>query len=98
MRFWVAILLTAGLSACGTIGDNNRYGFGVSADRPTASGPSTEALLDWKANQICTTGYQVIRQDTVKTEEGGQIADTHLQCNQYHPSLDVLPASWATIF
>lgn len=97
MRFWAAILLMAGLSACGTVGDDSRYRFGVSADRPAATG-STEALLAWKANQICTTGYTVLRQDTVKTEEGGQIADNHLQCNPYRPSLDVLNISWASIY
>jgi hypothetical protein len=97
MRFWVAILLVAGLSACGTIGDDSRYRFGVSADRPTATG-STETLLAWKADQICTTGYTVIGQDTVRTEQGGQIADNHLQCNPYHPSLGIWNVSWASIF
>lgn len=97
MRFWVAILLMAGLSACGTIGDDLRYRFGVSADRPAPAG-STEALLAWKANQICTTGYEVVGQDTVKTEEGGQIADNHLQCNPYRPLLGFWNVSWASIY
>ncbi len=98
MRFWVAMLLVAGLSACGTIGDDARYRFGVAADRPTTGSIPTDSLLAWKASQICTLGYQVIRQDTVKAAGGGEIADNHLQCNPYRPSLNPADYSLSAIF
>jgi hypothetical protein len=102
MRFWVSILFLAGLSACAAIGDDSRYQFGVSAARPASAAPaddrSAQDLLAWKAGQICTTGYRVIRQDTVNAEGGGQIVDDHLQCTPYHPSIDVLAVSWPEIF
>lgn len=88
MRFLVVVLLAAGLSACGNIGDDTRYQFGVSADRSATGNVPTDNLLAWKANQICTRGYQVVQQDTMKAEGGGDIVDNHLQCNPYRPSFD----------
>ncbi len=98
MRIWVAILILAGLSACGSIGDDSRYRFGVSADRPPAGNMPTDVLLAWKANQICTQGYQVLHQDTMRAEGGGQIVDNHLQCHPYSLSLDPTTYSLATMF
>jgi hypothetical protein len=102
MRFWLAILLLAGLTACAAGNDETRYQFGVSGDRPVAAppdNPPTVALLDWKATQICTLGYRLVRQDTMNTEGGAQqIVDNHIHCNDYHPSFDPTSLSWQTMF
>jgi hypothetical protein len=98
MRICVVILILACLSACGTIGDESRYRFGVSADRPASGNMPTEATLAWKANQICTQGYQVLHQDTMRAEGGLQIVDDHLRCNPYSLSLDPTTYSLATMF
>src|SRR5579863_6895834 len=86
MRVWVPILLLAGLTACTDSPNNPRYQFGVSADRPVPATPAataaTQALLDRKANQLCTLGYQVVKQDEVAADQGRQILDNHLQCNR----------------
>lgn len=94
MRFWIAILSLAALSACADIGDSSRYQFGVSA----VAGPSAPDLLAWKADQLCTLGYRVIKQETLATEDGGRIVDNHLACNSYHPSLDVVAFSLPAMF
>ncbi|HEX4111036.1 MAG TPA: hypothetical protein VH020_00735 [Stellaceae bacterium] len=98
MRFWLAILLLTGLTACAADKDDPRYQFGVSGDRPAAATPGNNtavALLDWKATQICTLGYRLVRQDTMNTEGGRQqIVDNHLHCNDYHPSFDPSSLSW----
>jgi hypothetical protein len=94
MRFWIAILCLGGLSACADMGDASRYQFGVSA----MAGPSAPDLLAWKANQICTLGYRVIKQDALASEGGGQIVDNHLECNPYQPSLDVVAFPLPVIF
>ena len=82
----------AGLSACSASPNAPRYQFGVSADRPTAATPAdnqeTQALLDWKAKQLCTLGYQIVKQDTIGADQGRQIVDNHIQCNAYRPSID----------
>jgi len=100
MRPWVAILILAGLSACGTIGDDSRYRFGVSADRPPSGPMPTDRTLDWKANQICTQGYQVLQRDTLHGEGGERIIDDHLQCSPYSPlqTFDPNTYSLATMF
>jgi hypothetical protein len=100
MRFWLAILFLAGLTACAADKDQPRYQFGVSGDRPVAAAnPATTALLDWKATQICTLGYRLVRQDTMNAEGGAQqIVDNHIHCNNYHPSFDPTSLSWQTMF
>ena len=90
--FWLPILLLAGLSACSASQNKPRYQFGVSADRPIAatpaSGQETQALLAWKAKQLCTLGYRVVKQDTMGADQGKQIVDNEIQCNAYHPSFE----------
>lgn len=102
MRFWLSILCVAGLPGCGHPRDEARYQFGVSATQPgptvAAETPPAADLLAWKANQICTLGYKVVRQDTVPAERGAQIDDNHLQCNPYRPWLDVFNVSWGNLF
>src|SRR5579863_5614304 len=98
MRYWLAILLAAGVSACAVSADDPRYQFGVSADQSAPGQPQTAAILEWKAQQICTQGYRVVKQDTMNTETGGQIVDNHLQCNAYRPSLDPGGLDWPTLF
>ncbi|HXE15926.1 MAG TPA: hypothetical protein VN632_01760 [Stellaceae bacterium] len=92
MRISILFLCLLGLSACGNIGDDSRYQFGVSA----VDGPGGSDTLAWKANQICTRGYQVIRRDTVRAEDGKQIVDMHVRCNPYSPIVDL--TSLPTIF
>ncbi|MGH6979602.1 MAG: hypothetical protein ACREFC_00195 [Stellaceae bacterium] len=92
MRFLILFLCLSGLAACGNVGDDSRYRFGVSA----TAGPDAAAVLAWKAGQICVGGYQVVRQDTVRAEDGKQIVDMHLRCNPYSPTVDL--ASLPTIF
>jgi hypothetical protein len=98
MRIWVAILILTGLSACGTIGDDSRYWFGVSADRPPSGNMPTDATLAWKANQICTQGYQVLNQDVMRAEGGLHIVDDDLKCHPYSLSLDPTTYSLSTMF
>jgi hypothetical protein len=102
MRFWLSILCVAGVAGCGHSGDDARYQFGVSATQPgptvAAATPPAADLLAWKANQLCTLGYKVVRQDTISAEGGAQIDDNHLQCNPYRPWLDVFNVSWGNLF
>jgi len=92
MRISILFLCLLGLSACGNIGDDSRYQFGVSATQDT----NAQTILAWKANQLCTGGYQVVHQETVRAEGGNQIVDMHLRCNPYSPSFD--PMSLSAIF
>lgn len=90
MRLWFPLLLLcAGLTACADDRDPARYQFGVSADRPAATGadPAIEAALDRKSDQICTLGYHTVRADALGAEGGRQIVDRHLECNEYSPDL-----------
>ncbi|HEY5208679.1 MAG TPA: hypothetical protein VIJ42_04450 [Stellaceae bacterium] len=98
MRFWVSLLLLAGLTACaGADRDNSRYQFGISAERPVAAAPvegqASHALLDWKARQLCTIGYRIIRQDVMTADRGNEIVDNHIACTGYHPSIDLATLS-----
>ena len=68
----------------------------VSVRRFGGPGPTAPDILAWKANQICTGGYQVVQQETVRAEGGKQIVDMHLRCNPYSPSFD--PMSLPAIF
>jgi hypothetical protein len=102
MRFWVLILLLAGLTACGADRNEARYQFGVSGDRPVAADlgdrQASEALLDWKARQLCTLGYRIVRQDVMNADSGREIADNHIHCNGYRPSIGLVNLSlpdWA---
>lgn len=92
MRISILFLCLLGLSACGSIGDDSRYEFGVSATQ----GPTAPEVLAWKANQICTRGYRVVGQDTVRAEDGKEIVDQHVRCNPYSPLVDLtsLPATF----
>jgi hypothetical protein len=103
MRLWLAILLLAGLTACAAGGDETRYRFGVSGDRPlpaaATDNQATAALLDWKATQICTLGYRLVKHDEMNAEGNArQIVDNHIHCNNYHPSFDPTSLSWQTMF
>lgn len=102
LRFGLALLCLAGLAGCGFTREEPRYQFGVSATQPgptvAATTPPAADLLAWKANQLCTLGYEVVRQDAVTAEAGARIDDNHLQCHPYRPSLDVFNVSWANLF
>jgi hypothetical protein len=55
-------------------------------------------LMAWKANQICTLGYRVVSQDDMVAIDGGHIADTHLQCLPYRPSIGPYALNWPSLF
>jgi hypothetical protein len=86
------LLAAAGLIAGCTVAPPGRLVLGVSGDRP--AGASNEAadaemrkFLDWKANQICTQGYETVKVDTLAAEQDRQIVDEELRCKPYGLSL-----------
>jgi hypothetical protein len=86
------LLAAAGLLAGCTTAPPERLVFGVSGDRPAgSSSPAADAqmreFLDWKANQICTLGYETVKVDTLAAEQDQQIVDEELRCRPYrwHP-------------
>jgi hypothetical protein len=90
MRWWIAILVPAFLAACAAHGDSQRYRIGVSGDRPASTTPAANdqalrAFLDMKARQICTSGYKIVRLDTMSATDGRQIVDLDILCNAYRP-------------
>jgi hypothetical protein len=91
MRSWL-LFAVAGLTAGCTVAPPDRLVLGVSGDRP--AGASNEAadagmrkFLDWKANEICTRGYETVSVDTLAAEQDQQIVDEELRCRPYHLSL-----------
>jgi hypothetical protein len=87
MRFSLLLAVAAMLAAC-TTAPPERLVFGVSGER--AAGSASEAadaemrrFLDWKANQICTQGYETVKVDTLAAEEDQQIVDEELRCRPY---------------
>jgi len=98
MRYWLPILMLAGLAAC-SAGPDARYQFGVSADRTSqANEAATQAELDRRANQICTLGYSPVKADTLNAEGGGHIADLDLACNPYQPDFWPSQFTFANLF
>ena len=102
MRRWILVaVLSCLVAACSSAGDQTRYQFGVSGDRPAteASADSDQAMkkfLDAKANQICTHGYEVVKVETLGAQDGKQLVDLDLRCNAYRPS--VLPLTFSSLF
>jgi hypothetical protein len=87
MRLSLLLAAAVILASC-TTAPPERLVFGVSGDRP--GGSSSEAadaemrkFLDWKANQICTLGYQPVKVDTLAAEQDQQIVDEELRCRPY---------------
>ncbi|MGH7072728.1 MAG: hypothetical protein ACREFD_00800 [Stellaceae bacterium] len=103
MRCWVPMLmLLALLAACAPTRETARYTIGVSGDRlANATTPANAAamrgLLDRRARQICTSGYRIVKVDTIPAKDGRQIVDLELICNPYRPGLPAL-ASLASNF
>jgi hypothetical protein len=94
MHRWLCLIMLAGLAgACSEPYDENRFIFGVSADRPVkAQGDAQldqkiKTYLDSRVNQICTLGYDMIRQDLVQAESGQQLVDWEVRCRPYEFSL-----------
>jgi hypothetical protein len=92
MLRWLSIVVLAGLAACSSDRDPERYRFGVSGDRlvSEATPQGDQAMrvyLDAKARQICTLGYSVGKVDTLAATDSHQIVDLELLCNEYGPSL-----------
>jgi hypothetical protein len=93
MLRWLIAGLCAGLAACVPVArDPVRDVIGVSAARPTsgdqAPDDATTGLLAWKASQLCTNGYDMVRQDIESAEDDQQLVDWQLHCAYYtHVSL-----------
>ena len=92
MRLWLGLCLAVSAAACTTSAPPDRVLFGVSGDR-LAGATSAEAdaemrrFLDWKLNQICTTGYDTVKVDTLAAEAEKQIVDEDVRCKRYWLSL-----------
>jgi hypothetical protein len=98
-------ILAAGLaglvSACGTFAgsvqsDPGREVLGVAAHQASlGEGGGADAAvarkLDWKASQLCTTGYEAVRQDVESAERDQQLVDWHLRCRPYGLSVLGVP-------
>ena len=70
--------------ALGVSRDETRETIGVSLARPADAGnaPADEkqqALLDWKARQVCTNGYDRLQEDIEPAEDNLQIVDWQLR-------------------
>jgi hypothetical protein len=91
MRSW-HFLAAVGLLAGCTTAPAERLVLGVSGDRPAGASSETadaemRKFLDWKANQICTLGYETVKVDALAAEEDRQIVDEELRCKPYRLSL-----------
>ncbi len=102
MDRWLAIAALAGLlGACnsfdGTLpGDPPREVFGVSSPQAkvgdaTTAQPKTVATLHWQADQICTRGYDRLREDAEATGGDFQLIDWQLRCHPYVLSIFGIP-------
>jgi hypothetical protein len=92
VRRSVSILVLVLLTGACAARDPNRLVFGVSDDRAAAasdaaSDAAVRRNLDWKLSQICTLGYQYVKAETIAAENGRQIVDEEVRCNDYHPRL-----------
>ena len=88
MRFSLLLAAAAMLAGCTTTAPPERLVFGVSGDRAAGSGSEAadaemRKFLDWKANQICTGGYDTAKVDTLAAEQDQQIVDEELRCRPY---------------
>jgi hypothetical protein len=89
MRHCLLLIAFAGLTtACTTESPPDRLLFGVSSDRATAetgdeSDAKIRASLDWKLNQICTAGYDMVKVDTLPAEEDRQFVNEDVRCKPY---------------
>jgi hypothetical protein len=92
-RWLLPVSLTVALAACGSFdgrvaGDPSREVIGVvthqpsSGDARTAS-PDAAARNDWRVSQICTNGYNMLRQDVEPGEADTQFIDWQLRCRPY---------------
>jgi hypothetical protein len=91
-----ALLMLAG---CGSfIGrvppDNNRLVLGVTADEPRGESdaappvlPAAAATLAYKESQICTRGFEPLRQDVEPAQQGRAMVDWQFRCKPYDFSL-----------
>lgn len=98
MGRWLVIAAVAGLlGACGTFdgtlpGDPPREVFGVSASQPqaadaTTAQPKAVATDQWQTGQICTRGYDRLRQDVEAAGDNMQLVDWQLRCRPYALSI-----------
>jgi len=92
-RWLIAGLCAACAAACVPVDrDPARDVIGVSVARPAsgdrAPDDATTSLLAWKTAQICTNGYDLVRQDIEPAEDDQQLIDWQLRCAYYtHVSL-----------
>lgn len=98
-RWLVLAALAALVSACGTFdgrlpGDPPREVLGVSAAAaPSGAATMAQAVAtnERSANQICTRGYERLRQDTVAASAGAKLVDWHVRCRPYVFSMFGVP-------
>jgi hypothetical protein len=84
----------------------DREVFGVSADRPTsaANAPADAAVngvLEWKASQLCTIGWNAVRDRVDPAEDNLQMVDRELRCTPYRlglPYVGTWPGPMLTLF
>jgi hypothetical protein len=90
MLRWLMMAALAGLtSGClGVDRDQARETIGVSLARPADAGNAPpdekqQALLDMKARQVCTNGYDRLKEDIEPAEDNLQIVDWQVRCRPY---------------
>lgn len=100
MRQLLVVAAMGGLlGGCGSLSatlpeDAARDQFGVSASRPASAGtsdpdPQVRQLLEWHANQICTSGYDFIQQSFDEAEADQQIVDWAVRCQPYRLAVPI---------
>jgi hypothetical protein len=102
MGRWIGLAaMLALLGGCGTFTgkvatDPARDVLGVSADQPRAGADEaapqpvldmTARALDYKESQICTRGFDPVRQDVEPGSNDRVFADWQFRCKNYHFSL-----------
>jgi hypothetical protein len=94
MRRWLLLAALGGLVAACALAppEPDREVFGVSAARPATAGTAppdarVQSVLDWKASQICTIGWDTVGERVDPAEEGQQMVDRQLRCTPYHLAL-----------
>ena len=94
MRRWLLpVSLTVVLAGCGSFdgrvaGDPNRQVIGAVTHQPAAAdarsvSPDAGARLEWRVSQLCTTGYDQLREDVEPAESDNQLVDWQLRCRPY---------------
>jgi hypothetical protein len=94
MRRWLLLAALSGFVAACALAppEPDREVFGVSATRPAGAGPAAsdaqaQSVLEWKASQICTIGWDTVGERVDPAEEGQEMPDRELRCTRYRLAL-----------